>query len=197
MFGRVSEKISDNMVKSGLVRDEDKELYLFGIQQGLILLLNIGTTIVMGLLSGTLLELAIFTIALIALRSYSGGYHAETPQRCYIVSSLVTAVAVFLFKYIVLNKLKYIILLVLSGAVIVIFSPVDSENNPLDELEKKIYRKRAVIICTAEVIFSAVLLYAGLEKIAVCIIWNLAAVSLLMVMAKITEFFKQLNVSNG
>ena len=54
MFDKAAERMSDNIVKSGLADNDDKELYLFGIQQGLFLLMNIGTTIVIGLLSDTL-----------------------------------------------------------------------------------------------------------------------------------------------
>lgn len=112
MFDHVSERISNNIVTSGTIEPEDKELYFFGIQQGLTILLNIGTTIAIGLLLNTLWQLTIFTTALIALKSYSGGYHARTPQRCYVVSTIVTIIASLLMKYAVLHTLIYIVLLV-------------------------------------------------------------------------------------
>lgn len=192
MFDKIAEKMSDNIVKSGFAQNDDKELYLFGIQQGLVLLLNIGTTVTIGLVSGTLWELTFFTAALIALRSYSGGYHAKTPQKCYIVSTLVMVVAALLIKFVVLHTLVYTGILILAGIFIIVFSPIDSENNPLDEQEKKVYRKRAVIICITEEVLSFILLHTGLKNIAVCVIWNLAAVSLMMAVAKAAETFKHI-----
>ena len=97
---------------------------------------------------------------------------------------------VLLVKFVALHTLAYTGILVLAGIIIIVFSPIDSENNPLDELEKKVYRKKAVCICIAEEVFSFVLLHTGLKYIAVCVIWNLVAVSLMMVAAKAAETFR-------
>ena len=50
-------------------------------------------------------------------------------------------------KFLEYNNLICIGLISFSGAVIFCLAPVDTENKPLDEIEKIIYRKKALIIC--------------------------------------------------
>jgi accessory gene regulator B len=159
MFNHVSKKITDNMIKRGTVDFGESELYCFGVQQGLFIALNIATTIAVGLLMGTLWQLLVFTIAYIALRRFAGGYHAGTPQRCYLFSTIITVAVSLLIGYVDLHIYVYGGLIVLSGVIIIALSPVGNKNKPLDSLERRIYRKRAVIICAIEVLTAMVMLY--------------------------------------
>jgi transposase-like protein len=43
-----------------------------------------------------------------------------------------------------------------SGIIIIVLSPVGDKNKPLDSLERRVYRKRAVIICAIEVLTAPV-----------------------------------------
>jgi len=61
MFSHISGRITDNMVNDGIIASEDRELYFYGVQQGLIILLNIITTVIVGLLLGTLWQMLVFT----------------------------------------------------------------------------------------------------------------------------------------
>jgi len=185
MFSYVFEKITDSMVKNGAVKSEEKEIYSYGVQQGLFILLNTGTAVIVGLLLGVLWQISIFMIALVTLKSYTGGYHTEIPKTCYILSTLITIIVSLTIKYLFLHTFIYVGLMVLSGIVIILFSPVGSENKPLDDLEKKVYGKRAVIICLIQISVAILLLCLNLKSIAVCIIWNLVAVSVMIVVAKL------------
>jgi accessory gene regulator B len=100
MFSRVSERITENMVKSGTVDSEERDIYLYGVQQGLFVTLNIGVTIAAGLIFDVFWQLLIFTAALISLKSFAGGYHAKTPQRCFVISTLLTTSVALLIKYV-------------------------------------------------------------------------------------------------
>ena len=51
MIERILEHIWYKMKTARNIEESDKEIYLFGIYQGLIFLLNIGTTIIIGITS--------------------------------------------------------------------------------------------------------------------------------------------------
>jgi len=182
MFSRVSEKITNNLVKHGAVDINEREIYLFGVHQGLIILLNIITTVAIGLLFGTLWQMLIFTVAYMSLRSYAGGYHASTPLRCYFLSTLLTTTVSLLIRYIDLHTLTYVGLLILAGIIVIAFSPVGNKNKPLDDSEKKVYKKKAVLICVIEVLTAMVLLCFRLESVAVNLVWALVAISGMMIL---------------
>lgn len=71
-------KILSFVMKSRSVDDEEKDLLAFGIEQGLFLLLNFITMIVIGIWCGMIWQITVFTFSYLLLRSYVGGYHART-----------------------------------------------------------------------------------------------------------------------
>jgi accessory gene regulator B len=191
MFAKISCKITDNLIRSGTISYDEKEVYLFGIQQGLVILLNILTTIFIGILFDVVWQLLLFTVSYIGLRSFAGGYHAKTPQRCYILSTILTFAIALLQKYVILTFPAYVVLLCISTSIILTISPIDSKEKTLDELEKRVYHKKAIIICLTE--FCTALLLGGLSlySIGSCIVWTLSSVSFMMVLAVLLRILRK------
>ena len=77
--------LSHRMVERGIIKEEEQELYQFGIRNGMILLLNVVTALVIGLLTEQLAVVAVFTPSFMVLRSYTGGYHSDSRVFCYLV----------------------------------------------------------------------------------------------------------------
>ena len=76
--------LSHRMVERGIIKEEEQELYQFGIRNGMILLLNVVTALVIGLLTEQLAVVAVFTLSFMVLRSYTGGYHSDS--RIFLLS---------------------------------------------------------------------------------------------------------------
>ena len=145
MKTNVPEKITDSLVHAGAVPIEDRALYEYGIRQGLLLVINIATAVLIGLLLGMLWQTVIFLIAYNSIRSYAGGYHAGTSLTCYLISIPMILTVLFGIKLIPWNGYVVAIVLILAGAVIWFLAPVEDANKPLDQLEKKVYGRRARI----------------------------------------------------
>ena len=60
--------LSHRMVERGIIKEEEQELYQFGIRNGMILLLNVVTALVIGLLTEQLAVVAVFTLSFMVLR---------------------------------------------------------------------------------------------------------------------------------
>ena len=99
----MTEKIMENVWKeikaAGNVDEEDKEIYLFGIYQGLIFLLNVVTALLTGIILDMFLESVLFLICFIPLRIFAGGYHAKTQFRCYVMSTVTTVILLYLIAF--------------------------------------------------------------------------------------------------
>ena len=126
--------------------DEDKRSIIeFGISILLAKLLNLVTEIIVGCLFSMPIETIIFLIAFSFLRSYAGGFHSSSSCRCYVSSTVTMITALLLIKYANVFSLNFIF--ILFGAILcLIFAPVESQNKPLDMTEKRVYRKRVMII---------------------------------------------------
>ena len=156
MFIKISQSISDSMVEKGIIQSENEEICRYGVQQIFSILLNLSTMLSVALFIGMITESILFMAAYIPLRCYAGGYHAKTPLRCYIIFIFTIISVLLLMKYVELTIIVCIVLLIVSAILIFAFSPIEDKNKPLDEIEKKVYRRRAMVAWTVEVLLGVV-----------------------------------------
>ena len=64
---------ADVMIEKEICKGEDREILIYGLTTGLQWLLNIATTIVLGLLFGMVIKSLIFLVSFSFLRTYAGG----------------------------------------------------------------------------------------------------------------------------
>jgi len=142
MFSRLAVVITNRMEKDDIISSEDRDIYLFGIWQGLYMLFGLFTMILIGLLLGATLHVLIFASAYMPLRCFAGGYHAKTQLRCYIASIAISVFVSVMFLEISLSQSIKIMSLLIFGVLIIALSPVGNANKPLDCLEKKGVQKK-------------------------------------------------------
>ena len=60
---RLAGKIGNNLVHSNVIKEEDAEIYIYGINQILVSVLNVSSALIIGLIFGVLPEIAVFMAA--------------------------------------------------------------------------------------------------------------------------------------
>ena len=161
----VQEKIKNiiwiRMKEAKELTDEDKEIYLFGLIQGVIFLLNTFTALCIGMILNMLIEVIIYLVCFIPIRIFAGGYHAKTQVRCYIMSTVTTFVALRLIKFLqISNSIFEIVVLIISIIIIWNLSPSEDNNKPLTEEEYSIYKikvRKLISIILGVLIFSFII----------------------------------------
>lgn len=151
MFAKVSEKFTQQLENCNAINSDDRELYKYGFQQGLILALNFLTSILIGVLFGMIVECIFLLAAYIPLRSYSGGHHSDSSEKCYVVSTFITIIWLTVLKTEIISNFGCVILIMIGALVCLFLSPVEDKNKPLDEDEYNIYRKKSLIILFIEI----------------------------------------------
>ena len=135
--------LSHRMVERGIIKEEEQELYQFGIRNGMILLLNVVTALVIGLLTEQLAVVAVFTLSFMVLRSYTGGYHSDSRIFCYLGSNLVLLVPVYTQAVFYKTSLACLLaVLLVSAEIIFLLSPMHSKNRKLDKEEQKHFGRK-------------------------------------------------------
>ena len=185
MFTKLSDKITDILISNNAVKQEDHEIYYYGVQQGITLLLNILTTIVIALVCGELWQCMVFMLSFVLPRRYAGGYHAKTPLRCYIYSNALIFAVLLIIKFFTLGIFICGSLSVISGAIIFFLSPVEAANKPLDEKERTVYRIRARVILVILLVIQVVLSSINCNTAVMCISMALFLLAALMVVGKL------------
>lgn len=141
----LTKQFVNKLVSSNLIKKEDIEIYSYGFKEMLFIILNLITTLVIGILFNKILEIIVFMITYISIRIYAGGYHARTKLKCYIFSVLMLIIVCYILKTELLNnRLLIIISTIIASYIILSLAPVEDENKPLDKIEIKVYTKKTI-----------------------------------------------------
>lgn len=154
---RISQSIVDFISRNMIVDDEEMlDVYKYGIEITLSSVLNFVLIIISSLILRDITAGAVFMVLFIFLRSYTGGYHAETYLRCNIAFVCTFFITYFLAKFFEYmdSDISILAITAISYIPIWIFSPVKNRHKVLSE--KK--RKRSRIISTVIYFLSLVMI---------------------------------------
>lgn len=148
--------------ENGLVDDSNREIITFGLTKMISTALMLMFTIILSVLMGDFLVGILFEASFIMLRRYAGGYHAETKERCLVLTYFSTLVFITLIYVVPMNKSIFILMMFLFLRVVYKYSPKESENKPLNITEKKIYRRKSIYIAIIEIVVFIVFIHSGM-----------------------------------
>lgn len=133
----LSKMIADFFVRENVIEHEEYEIYKYGSD---ILIENIGTTIFLiclGFIFNKEISTLIFIAVFAGIRRYSGGYHAKTKLKCYILTITNWAVVIVLQR--LQQKFGFtrfgieLIICCMVFMVMFFFAPVENPGKPLFE----------------------------------------------------------------
>lgn len=185
MLERLSEKFAGELVSAGVISETDADVYMFGFFQVVMLLLNVLTTFILGVVFRLIIPCIILNLAYIPIRISAGGHHADSPLKCYINSTIIITILLAVIKWIPIPNTFSIALLVISSITIWILAPVETENNPLDEMEQRVYRKRTQILLCIELIICLIFLILSKNWITSTITLGLFTECLMLISGKV------------
>ena len=194
MFSSIAEKITIHLESNNAFKSEDRAIYQYGVQQGLSIMLNLSTTLLLGIVTGMIWESIIFLAAYMLLRRYAGGFHAKTPARCYIYSSVMVLLALLGIKYMCNSILISICMFIVGSLIIFLFSPIEDKNKPLDAAEQLVYQKRTRFYLIVEVVLDIAMMCLGFKVLYEPISISLFCLGILVALGKVKNVIRNKNV---
>ncbi|MBR3771798.1 MAG: accessory gene regulator B family protein [Clostridium sp.] len=179
---KVVVRLVDRLIQDGAVEEEDREIYEYGFNQGIVMLINILCTILIGLCMGMLLEVLVFMATYIPLRTFGGGFHAKTQVRCFIYSNLLVVGILLLSRFIAHSSIAYLILGLLGTIVVMRMAPVEDKNKPLDEIECRVYGKKARCILGLDLLLAIALQLLGFHNLVSTVLVSVFALGVFLIM---------------
>jgi accessory gene regulator B len=151
--------------KDDSVDDDKVEIVRYGLELAILKAVFLIASLLISLILRELVSYIIFILFFMPLRSLAGGYHAKTRLICFIESmTLVIAVCVLskLYSYgFIFIPLIFLTLVVPAAIVILVLSPVESDNKTLSSEQKSSFRIRIRIYIFISVFIIALLLVLG------------------------------------
>ncbi|ACQ52469.1 accessory gene regulator B family protein [Clostridium botulinum] len=171
---QISNKIGSK-ISSNLNLDKDtQEIITYGAFAVLQILWSFLCVVILGYICNVLLESIIISLVIAVFRKYSGGIHANSPNKCAIFGAIICAGFALIVKNININLnlifiLIFILVFIYSYYAIFKFVPVDTKSKPIDNIDEKLRLKKCSflvisILFLIEILF--VLLYLKYKYIA-------------------------------
>lgn len=188
MFVKLADNIVKWMLNNQIIEEKKAVICKWGISHILDTVFNIATFLIIGILFKMPIETIIFTIGYIPLRIYAGGYHAKTPFRCWCLSNIILAVSLVIVQNVKKCYTAFGVLSLIAIVVLIVFMPVEDLHKPLDQNDRKKYKKRGVAILAVEICLSVVFVLLHHSQISIVLnsIWVLLSVMLILGVIKNT-----------
>lgn len=181
-------KIMRFIYQNNDIEEEKSEVIRYGLEIVITKVFFTISIVIIGMIMNCLVESVIFAVAFTLIRQYSGGYHAETKIKCFMLSILTLVAALMIIKlieYFPVLILPLFVISNISGIYILCQAPVDTLNKRLDEDEIRVYGGRARAI-TAILLFVAVLLlFLGLNNFVFAVLTGIIMEAYLMLKGQI------------
>jgi len=185
---KITDKIFFAMKNKNIMVDE--EVVKYGLEIIFTKVLFAIIIVSIGILTKCFLESIIYTITFSLLCQYGGGYHAETKQKCFVLSVLMLICAIFIIKkaqscdvFIILKA----VITFLSVIYIITIAPIDTPNKRLDADELRIYGKRTGITVCILVIILEICLYIKAYRFSTAIMIGIIMEAYLMLKGQINN----------
>ncbi len=181
MLHQLSQNITDFLITREVINKEDAEIYVYGYEMMISGIIDFLITMIIGILLGCPLNAVIFFVMFVSVRLYSGGYHANTYVKCKVIMTSIF-LAVLVISSVKLPLSAVCILMLLLIVTVHFHSPIENQNKPLDDMEKRKYHWISVILSVLWGI-TAMIVYFFSITISVTIASTGLFITMLMIVA--------------
>lgn len=192
MITSIAQFITGYLLKNKIIESNKLDIYIYGFEILISNMLGFLIGLTLGIAFSQILECLVFLLIFVLMRTYCGGYHAETYLKCNIIFTTNIMIAMLIFKFIVNYPVYFHFMInIICIISIVILAPVENEYKPITSDEKKRHKKTSIILYLIIFIISSIL-YFFISKYSIVIDIALISVALSMVI----EVFRKGRVLN-
>ena len=146
MIHKLSNVISNKLSLLGIIQEERKNVYAYGLELLLASVLGVALLIILSILLKKPFMWILYLLAFIPFRLNAGGYHAKSHFRCIVTFSSLYAALIIISHLIPPVRFFPFIISVLCIILVLIFAPIETINNPLNAGRTHICRRNSIIL---------------------------------------------------
>lgn len=184
MLIQITKYIVKILLHEKIITQEDVEVYEYGCQITLANIINFIIVLVIGLIFKSVIQAGIFYLSFISLRIFCGGYHANSYNKCFCVFGSTCSICILLGHF--LEKISLLTFisagsLILLGVCIYKMAPIENENRPLEEEEKRKFRLKSWEVYGFWGVICCIFQILGAFSYQAVLTMSLLSVSILMI----------------
>ncbi|MCR4793605.1 MAG: accessory gene regulator B family protein [Ruminococcus sp.] len=159
MMNKILDAIMKTLLSNGYAKEEDAEIVRYGLELTIMKTITSAFMLITALILKSFIAVIIFLVLYTPMRSCCGGYHSSSRKGCFLVSVIILAAVIAASKLLQgLARLYVSAALLFLGAMIIIFiAPTEAPTKPFDDIERRVFRRRSLIITSAETAIAVIL----------------------------------------
>lgn len=182
MLNKVAGKLAKKLAECS---DADKEeIYIYGLELIISTFFGLISILILSCLLSRFISGLVFVFVFVPLRLFTGGYHAATYSKCFVISNISYLIVLFV-RDITLEVIPIWIwsfLLIGMCCYIIKNAPIINSAQPINESKQKRNQKMAKFILTADIVW-IVYLALNRKELMVMAILSICLVSVLMLIS--------------
>lgn len=182
MLNKVAGKLAKKLAECS---DADKEeIYIYGLELIISTFFGLISILILSCLLSRFISGLVFVFVFVPLRLFTGGYHAATYSKCFVISNISYLIVLFV-RDITLEVIPIWIwsfLLIGMCCYIIKNAPIINSAQPINESKQKRNQKMAKFILTADIVW-IVYLALNRRELMVMAILSICLVSVLMLIS--------------
>ena len=189
MFTQFATYVTAWLSRTGVIQNDDIELYQYGFFILLTGFFHFIVTLVLGFFFNVFCESIVFYIMFTLLRSYAGGIHAKTECQCLVLSDLAILICVVGIRILKSSSNVLFTLFLLSSGFgcILSLSPLDTEEKPLTAEERSHFKNLTRRIALGILVIALAAYAVGMSSIFHCAVVSFVLESVLLLTGKMSS----------
>ena len=175
-------RILDWLYAQGYVNESNDKIIELGLQRIKSTFASITFLAIVSWLMGDIIVGLLFELTYIPIRIYAGGYHASSKRRCECLSYGSLLLCMILIFYVPMKMEIIHVLLVFSGGIILLQSPIESSNKRLNSVEKKVYRRKSIMYLVIAVFVYVLMVRMDKMLYAKTVMYSMGLIALGLIM---------------
>lgn len=146
-----------------IIDEEQSEIYVFGISSMIQLMIHNAAILLLGIILGHFAETVLFLFVYAAIRETAGGQHFDNKALCFLTSCALVVILAGPISLVPLHTLVWLSYTCLGPAMFVLYllAPCDNHNKPMNQMERKFFRKKTRVLLIISAIAALALLYVN------------------------------------
>lgn len=146
MLNKGAVRLANRLLTKGIISEDYFDIYVYGFELLISSILSTSIILLIGIILGKILQTIAFLITFSLLRSFTGGYHANSYCFCSVVTLSIFGLVLLFSELVNINLFAYMVLAVVGFTLLFIFAPIENPNKKLTLIQKRKFKIISLVV---------------------------------------------------
>lgn len=189
MISKLSNLITQSLLKNNVILDDEKELYDYGLFMIISYMTFFLISILFGIALNILFSSILFYISFCLVRNFAGGIHANSEIKCDIITTVSILISEILIKIFIDYSLVCLafVMLIISSVCLCVIKPVATSQKEISQQEKLHFHKKVIVLTVTFLLISVTSFILGFNSIVISLALGLSLANILLIIGKLQQ----------